>query len=398
MDYMTPQTEALRLLEESLKELESPKGSVLTAVQKLLRASTLLGKEEIQYWCSIQLGEHHYVNPLRKLLNALTIDTKDMTVLEKEKVQTEIDELIKKLDALHLKSDIHYTTEELNIKVKDAGGGYISIGLVEERYADLVRTKRGNDRTYYKNDLYSHISYVQKKTHEFASNLSNQLKFSGTISNCFEVLKTVVDDKLLDLEPGLAEQLMLAFKGISSTKNEEWSQSLTTCRRLLEGLADQLYPANADSTKGRVLGQMQYVNRLWAFMDKSIESDSNKELAKTHVDFLGAWLEKTNKITNKGVHSEVKQLEAVKAVFHTYLVVADLLDYLIISPDLKSRADINAASIDEIEALLDVSRTTARAIIKARIQNGKLDKALLSKVSGIGPKTLAKAIEVFSLG
>lgn len=390
---MTPQTESLRLLEESLKELESPKGSVLAAVQKLLRASALLGNQDIQYWCSIQLGESRYVRPLKKLLNAVT--TKDDP--ESEKAKKAVSEAIKELDALNLKHSVHYTHEELTVKAAESGGGYINIGFVEERYADLVRTKHGNDGTYYKSNLYNHLNYVRKKAHDFASTLFNQLKFSGTVSNCFDVLKAAVDDKLLDLNPALAEQLMLAFKGVSSTKGEEWSQALTTCRRLLEGLADQLYPASTDSTKGRALGQAQYVNRLWAFMDKSIDSDSNKELAKTHVDFLGAWLEKTNKITNKGVHAEVKQLEAVKAIFHTYLVVTDLLDYLTVSPVSKSRVDINSASIDEIEALLDISRTTAKAIIKARVQNGKLDKTLLSKVPGVGPKTLEKAIAVFSL-
>ncbi|HCI14651.1 MAG: DNA uptake protein [Gallionellales bacterium GWA2_60_142] len=390
---MTPQSESLRLLEEALKELESPKGSILAAVQKLLRASTLLEKQDIQLWCSIQLGEHQYVLALNKLLSALT--AKDYPTSAKAKKAA--DEVIKELDALHLKHSVHYTNEELNIKATESGGGYISIGFIEERYADLIRTKRGNDGTYYKNDLYGHLNYVRKKTHEFTSALFNQLKFSGTVSNCFDLLKTTVDDRLLDLNPVLAEQLMLTFKGVSSAKNEEWSQALTTCRRLLEGLADQLYPASTDSTKGRGLSQAQYVNRLWAFMDNTIESDSNKELAKSHVDFLGAWLEKTNKITNKGVHAEVEQLEAVKAIFHTYLVVADLLDYLTTSPTTKSKTDINTASIDEIEALLNVSRATAKAIIKARVQNGKLDKALLLKVPGVGPKTLEKAMEAFLL-
>ncbi|AIV66214.1 helix-hairpin-helix motif family protein [Burkholderia pseudomallei MSHR4375] len=225
----------------------------------------------------------------------------------------------------------------------------------------------------------------------------NQLKFAGTVSNSFDVLRTAVDDKLLDLNPVLAEQLMLAFRGVSSSNDEEWSQALTTCRRLLEGLADQLYPVNKEPAKGRALGQTQYVNRLWAFMDNAIESESNRELAKTHVDFLGSWLEKTNKITNKGVHAEVQQLEAVKAVFHTYLVIADLLDYLGSGQASKAKPDINSATIDELEALLDISRATAKEIVKARVQHGKLDKILLSKVHGVGPKTVEKAVSAFAL-
>jgi DNA uptake protein ComE-like DNA-binding protein len=390
---MTPQSEALRLLDEALKELESPKGSVLSGTQKLSRSSALLGNADIQAWCAVQLGERSYVLALQKLLTALS--TKDDPKSEKSKKA--IADAVKALDALKLKHEVHYSNEELNVKASESGGGYISIGFVEERYADLVRTRKGNDGTYYKNNLYTHLNYVRKKAHDFASVLYNQLKFSGTVKNCFDVLKSSVDDKLLDLNPALAEQLMLSFKAVSSEKDEEWSQALTTCRRLLEGLADELNPASTEATKGRSLTQAQYVNRLWAFMDKSIESDSNKELAKTHVDFLGAWLEKTNKLSNKGVHAEVSQVEAVKAIFHVYLVVADLLEYLDKSPAKTGKKDINTATIDDLEALLDISRATAKEIVKARISKGKLDKEILKGIRGIGPKTLEKAAAAFSL-
>ncbi|WP_038795123.1 ComEA family DNA-binding protein [Burkholderia pseudomallei] len=390
---MTKKLEALRLLEDALKELESQKGSVFSAVQKLSRAATLLGNDDIQIWCSIQFGDSRYVPALKRLLQIA--QSKDDA--KSEKRQIAVKEALSRLNELGLKPEIHFTHDELTQKAPESGGGYVSIGFVEENYADLIRAKRGNDGTYYKNNLYSHLDYVRKRAHGFASAMFNQLKFAGTVSNSFDVLRTAVDDKLLDLNPVLAEQLMLAFRGVSSSNDEEWSQALTTCRRLLEGLADQLYPVNKEPAKGRALGQTQYVNRLWAFMDNAIESESNRELAKTHVDFLGSWLEKTNKITNKGVHAEVQQLEAVKAVFHTYLVIADLLDYLGSGQASKAKPDINSATIDELEALLDISRATAKEIVKARVQHGKLDKILLSKVHGVGPKTVEKAVSAFAL-
>jgi Helix-hairpin-helix motif len=282
-------------------------------------------------------------------------------------------------------------------KAFKSGGGYIGIGSVEEKYAGLIREKLRNDRTYYQSDLHDHIDYVRKKAHDLTSSLFNQLKFEGTISNCFDLLKQAIDDRLLDLNPLLAEQLMLAFKRISSNKQEEWSQALTTCRRLLEGLADELQPAG-ETSNGRSLSQGQYVNRLWAFMDAAIESDTNKDLAKTHVDFLGSWMEKTNKIACKGVHAEVGQLESIKAVFHTYLVIADILEYLGNSQSPKTKPDLNTATLDEIEALLGVNRAIAKEIFKSRVQDGgRLDRVSLKKVRGVGPKTLEKAIAVFSI-
>ncbi len=390
---MTQKAEALNLLEQALKDLESPKGSVFSSVQKLSRAAVLLDNTDIKIWCQIQFGDHKYVDGMQKLLSAAT---KSDYSSDKVK-QQEIDRVFENLERLGLKRGLHLVSEELTLKNHAAGGGYLSIGFIEERYSDLARAKKGNDGTYYKTPLYNHLSYVRRKAHEFASELYNKLRFSGTVSNSFDLLKIVVDDKLLDLNPLLAEQLMIAFRSVSASKAEEWSQALTSCRRLLEGLADELYPANQISHKGRTLGQGQYVNRLWAFMDNAIESESNRDLAKTHIDFLGSWLEKTNKITNKGVHADVEQIEAVKAVFHTYLVIADLLEYMGASQKVTTTLDVNAATIDELEALLDVSRNTAKEIIKARVQCGRLDKDSLSKVKGVGAKTMSRAIEVFNL-
>ncbi|WP_320838664.1 helix-hairpin-helix domain-containing protein [Zhongshania sp.] len=388
---MKQQKESLRLLEEALKDLESPKGAVLSAIQKISRASVIMDNTDIHKWCSIQLGEQRYTSVLRKYVDTLLAIQDDNS----KELLDELAEYQSEIDEIGLKEELHYSIEELNAKASESGGGYVNIGFVEERYADLVRTKRGNDGTHYKNALNKHLNYVRTKAHDIASRMFNDLKFSGTVSNCFDLLKNEVDDKLLDLDPILAEQLMLAFKSVSSAKEEEWSQALTTCRRLLEGLADQLYPASKEKTGGRALGQGQYVNRIWAFMDSAIESDSNKALAKAHVDLLGGWLEKINKLANKGVHAELGQLEATKAVFHTYLVIADILEHLDEDVTTKGKPDINTATIDELEALLGVSRNIAKEIFKYRVKEGFLDCDTLAKISGVGAKTVKKAIEEF---
>ena len=377
------------MLDESLAANEAPKGSLLTSVQKLSRAASLLENHDIHKWCSVQLGNKQYTAPLQELINALTKAKGNEKDVAAQKA-------VKKLDTLGLTSEMHYSNEELNIKVNESGGGYESVGFIEERYADLVRLKKGNDGTYYKINLNAHLNYVRRRAHELASELLNKVRFLGMPSNCFDILRSAIDDRLLDLNPTLGEQLMLAFKTVSSSSDEEWSQALTTCRRLLEGLADAVYPANSDPVLGRVLTQSQYINRLWAFMDKAIESESNKVLAKAHVDFLGAWMEKTNKVANKGVHADVGQLEAVKAVFHTYLVIADILEYLKDQPKKESKPNINTATMDELEALLNVSRTVAKEIVKARVANGKLNSEILKIVPGVGAKTVEKALAEFS--
>lgn len=382
---------ALQLIEETLKELESPKGSLLSAIQKLQRTSDIINDDDNKVWCAIQLGDTKYTKPMTEFLK-FVIKTENAKT---KSFQEKLDKRIQDLAKIGIKANIHYSNEELTLKNIESGGGYNNIGFIEEKYADLVRKKQGNDGTYYKDNLNKHINYVRKKAHKLASKIYNQLKFSGTVSNCFDILKNAVDDKLLDLNPVIAEQLMLAFKAISSDKEEEWSQALTTCRRLLEGLADELYPASKEKFNGRAVGQGQYVNRLWAFMDRAIQSESNKDLAKAHIDFLGSWLDKVNKLTNKGVHAELDRIEAVKSVFHTYLVVADLLEYMSNTKFFISKPDINKATLDELEALLNINRTVAKEIFKTRVREGKLDLDILKNVKGIGAKTLESVKEIF---
>ncbi|QPI65549.1 ComEA family DNA-binding protein [Vreelandella venusta] len=380
--------EALTLVEQSLNELESSKGTLIAAVQKLQRAASLVDDEEIVIWCKVQQGDPCYTDKLKGLIELLI----EVNTSPTDELRQQVNECYADLESIGLKADLHCSIEELNVKNDDSGGGYSNIGFIQEKYLDLVKLKKGNDKTYYKNHLQKHIAYVKRKAHDLASDLYSKIKFSGTVSSCFDVLKSEVDDQILDLNPELAEQLMLAFKSVSSNNPEEWSHALTTCRRLLEGLADELFPVTTESVNGRALKQGQYVNRLWAFMDKSIESASNRELAKTHVDFLGSWLEKVNKLTNKGVHAELEQIEAVKAVFHTYMVIADLLGYLAKKPTgQSSKININEASIDQLEALLGVGRNTAKEIFKYRIKEGYINKVSLRTIPGVGEKTLQKA-------
>jgi DNA uptake protein ComE-like DNA-binding protein len=84
-------------------------------------------------------------------------------------------------------------------------------------------------------------------------------------------------------------------------------------------------------------------------------------------------------------------------VFHTYLTVADILDYLKKGPTQKNmRLNIHTASLDELESVLGISRSVAKEIVKTRVEYGVVDVPRLATVRGIGRKTLLLAEEVLS--
>lgn len=385
--------EALKIIEDGLQQLESTKGSVAIAVQKLSRAANLLDEKDIYVWAEYHLANPQYTKPVQKLIDALNEEYKKENESERN-----FDEIIKLRDGLTdfgLDYEMH-VAPSIDMKGSKASGGLYSVDFIEENYNHLLKCKKGNDGELYQKNLKRLLDYIKKTAHYYLSELHNKLKFSGTVTSSFDLLKNAVDNRLLDLDPEIAEQLMLAFKSVSSNSKEEWSQALTTCRRLLESLADKLYPPTDEKINDRTFNQGQYLNRLWRFMDISIESKSNKEMAKTHVDYLGSWLSAEYALACKGVHAEVTQIEATKAVFHIYLMLSDLLDYLDPSAITQStKPNIATASLDELEALLNIKREVAKAIVIARVKCNGLTFEQLKEVKGVGPKTLTMAQEVF---
>ncbi|PHB23068.1 DNA uptake protein [Bacillus pseudomycoides] len=387
--------DAIKLLEESLAQLENKKGTIQTGIQKLSRAAKIMNDEDTVIWCEMQLGNDLYTKELNQILELYRAqgEVRELTGKALEQLNIYIDSLKGK----GAKNGVHYSDEELRAKLARGSGGYKNIGFIEEKYIDLARRRMSNDGIHYTYDLNNHIIYIRRLAHEKATALHNRVKYTDSAQTAFDILKGGIDDRLLDLNPQLAEQLMLAFKAVSTDSPEEWSQALTSCRRFIEGLADELYPPTDEDVNGRKLGRTQYINRLWAFMDKSIESKSNKDLAKAHVDMLGVYLQRIHKLTNKGVHAGLEREEAVKTVFHTYLMVADILKYLEPSQQGKEeKLNIHTASLDELESLLGVSRNIAKEIVKLRVKEGELTPEILGGIKGVGSKTVALAQEEFS--
>lgn len=133
-------------------------------------------------------------------------------------------------------------------------------------------------------------------------------------------------------------------------------------------------------------------------MNEAIESKKNRELAKQHVDYLGHYLEKVLGVAQKGIHADLQRIEAVKAVFHCYLVVADMLGYLPARALVSVRADrpnIHTATLDELQVLLGVPKGVATRVFKLRYGDGLITADALATVKGVGPKTVQKAIDNF---
>jgi DNA uptake protein ComE-like DNA-binding protein len=208
----------------------------------------------------------------------------------------------------------------------------------------------------------------------------------------FDVIREQVDNLLLDIAPEAIEKFMSAYERLGSSSSEDWSLALTACRRVIKAVADSIYPPRPGRVRDRFVGEDQYINRIWAFLDENVAAGSDKDLAKAHVDYLGSFIQRLNDKASKGVHAVVSYEEAVRCVLYTYLTLGDILQFG--KGAIRSRlpaqglVDVNSASMTDLRSLPGITGPLAKAIVKRRARTRFSNIDDLLELQGIGPKKL----------
>ena len=369
---------------EALQHLQSIKiGELSAALRKLELIARLTNDKTLLRWCKFHFGKYEY----------------EFLPLKKGDADKEYaDQVIKKIEELK----IPVSFQEIIPRILDSGGGFKSIETIEHILERLNKEKRGNDGTHYRNYLQNTISSCANAAAKHASRIYSTYSFGDIPRQQFDIIRERVDELLLDICPDAVEKFMSVYEKLASTSTEDWSLALTSCRRVIKEVADAIFPPQKEKINGRLVGEEQYINRLWAFLDQNVVHSSDKDLAKAHVDYLGAFLQKLNDKASKGVHALVTHKEAVRAVLYTYLTLGDILEFAdkgvekILSE--KEKININTATITELCSLPGITKVLAKKIIKMRVKRKFKSLNELTKIKGIGPKTIEKiALKVFVL-
>jgi hypothetical protein len=179
-------------------------------------------------------------------------------------------------------------------------------------------TRLGTRRSY----IYS---YVQRKYYE--------LKFSGIADDIFSRIRIGVDERIGTVLPESTKKFSAVYDNLQSENPEDWANAVHSCRRILQNLADKVFPPTDEKRKKLVngkeriidLGSNNYINRLIAYAEDNIDSTRYEELVGSQLAYLGDRLDSIFQVTQKGSHSTVEKEEADRYVVYTYLLVGDLL-------------------------------------------------------------------------
>jgi hypothetical protein len=178
---------------------------------------------------------------------------------------------------------------------------------------------------------------VAKTRHRTFTHLimwEHQLSYAATNERVFVSYQNSVDRLLASGAPGLVEQFNAVYRRMREAAaadplkpaEEELSQALTTCRRILKAVVDHVFPPEEPGDGDQpVLNDLKYRNRLSEFIKRSIESDSASEVVKAIITGLFERFRAVDAWTSKAVHASLAFEEAQLCAISTYILCGEIL-------------------------------------------------------------------------
>lgn len=145
-----------------------------------------------------------------------------------------------------------------------------------------------------------------------------------------------VISRLSDPAPEIGNKLWSTLRAFNRAEvDEDYAHVAASCRRIIEYVADCIFPPQDEDVGGRKVGKGQYKNRILAFASDELSSNTNIELVAVSIESLAAQLEKLSNLSNKGVHSEIFKNEARRCLLKTIMILDDVISLRIGPLDMK---------------------------------------------------------------
>lgn len=289
----------LQLVTELLEDIELERGSVRAIVLKASRLARLVGDEEAQEWLSMEMSGYSNSEVGRKYmsLTGRWLDKQADTGFWQGLLEIESQVTV-------------YESKLAVMRLPDVSGEWASIALRETRQ-DQTATAQAITR------LAAIRAKVIASIHRFAVTRYYELAFSEQQAELFEHARLKVDQLLSPLSGNVLSKVDTIYRRLAEDDVEAISQALSTCRRLIDSVADAIYPARYDTLEvnGQLIKLEQpYVqNRLNAYVRERTDSESRRSKFRRTLSDLYARV-------SAGVHSEVSADEA-RFLFSQYLPV-----------------------------------------------------------------------------
>lgn len=340
---MTTLDQVLSLVQQTLDDFDTPGVTASAIVRRAIRVARLRNDFDNLWWLELEMtcigGDAdklrraqelwpHYTNAeFQKRGDAVLsafIERRQMRQFDVDGVPDR-KATVCALPLPEIESRIAVLSKELERSVPTPGLHSVDLYFNEKQNFELRRLVNLNIE-----ELVGVRERIQQRVYAFLSQTEQQLVYGQVNADIFERNRRYVGDRLAVIAPDVVEKFTAAYRRLSDGSVEARSHALSSCRRVLKSLADQLYPATNLSAVGldgkeHKLTDDRYVARLWQYAFEQVGGRTAGKVVLAEVARLGTLIDRLYDLDSKGVHDDVSQDEVEQCAIQTYLVVGDLL-------------------------------------------------------------------------
>lgn len=180
------------------------------------------------------------------------------------------------------------------------------------------------------------LSILKAQYYDYALHKYIEYTFGNVAEDIFSKYREKVDNWFSDLSKETILKLQAIENKVNSENPELYSQALTTCRRLFEDTAkelfDKIFPGYEEklfktkSGKEIDVSGEHYKNKLSAVIERLEDKSLSKSIVGSNITYLLDWIDNLNDLQCKGVHSGVSKQDATRCIIQTYICLGDILN------------------------------------------------------------------------
>ncbi len=163
------------------------------------------------------------------------------------------------------------------------------------------------------------------------NSMISEITYGKIPQNIFRRFQLRVNEQLVNSNPAAVSELNIAYEQLGKSEDvERIAHVAFACRRLIKSIADKLYPASQEKRvkllreqKELDISEEKFLNRLQAYVD-SLPSPNSKYLLK-EIALLRDFVNEIPENVNKGVHSNISNINAERLVLYTYIILGDII-------------------------------------------------------------------------
>ena len=324
--------DALSLAEETLSDLELSKTPLASVALKASRLARLLNDPEYQRIFQMEASgyPHHPDGYPQKVWQSLV--TAGRITQEKDTKTGEIKSFGYWSSIEELEQSIETGKARLSAAVDP------DVSVSSSNPNQHIWNPVGNK--FERDNIQTNLSRAAERLsqrraflHKYLSDKYVELRYSTLSEDVFSRLRHAVDGKISATVVPAIQKLNAVYDNLASENPEDWANAVHSCRRVLQDLADALFPPSDPIIKkinGKDktinLGKDNYINRLVQHIESKSQSGRFQALVGSHLSFIGNRLDAVFQAAQKGSHAEiVNREEADRYVVYTYLLVGDIL-------------------------------------------------------------------------